>query len=213
WRTLGLDVTGGGVVRFDRNYRNTQQIAQLAKAVTDTPQFTEGIELVRAAEPAAVGIKPLLVRAETLENQLAQAAKFANNLAYDRRTRAADQRVAVLMPTDNLSGRLAGKLDRPIRVHLHKSMPRWDRRPGIFYGPYAEARGLEFHSVILPFCDEKGLPRPEAIEAFGLDEAKVRQARELYVAITRARTNLVIIHSSRITGLLPQEDSDLYERA
>lgn len=213
WQSLGLRVTGGKVVRFERNYRNTRQIARLAKAISDMPLFPAGVNLVQPKEPAADGTRPALVRAKSKAEQVSQAARFANNLAIDRRTRVADRRVAVLMRTDAFNKQLAEKLDRPRRItRLHKGMETWNRGPGIFYGTYADARGLEFDSVVLPLCDDDELPASESIDAFGIDEATVRQAREVYVAVTRARTELVLLHSQRLTSLLPGEESGLYER-
>ncbi|MFD0394377.1 hypothetical protein ACFQ3Z_26805 [Streptomyces nogalater] len=66
--------------------------------------------------------------------------------------------------------------------------------------------------MILPFCDADELPKPSEVEAHGRDEAMAREARQLYVAITRARTNLIMLHSGKLTDLLPNEMSDLYVR-
>ncbi|RZQ63389.1 3'-5' exonuclease [Amycolatopsis suaedae] len=212
WKSLGLKIGGGKVVKFDRNYRNTRPIAHFAKFISETPLFSEGIDLVEPKDPPINGPEPVLVRARSADDQVAQAARFANNLARDRRTRLANQRVVVLIRDKTAEEDLVGLLDHPRTIRLHKGMSKWDERPGIFYGPHSEARGLEFDAVIVPFCDDSGLPTPSSVDAFGLEEARIRQARELYVAVTRARTDLVLIHSSKLTRFLPDERSGLYFR-
>lgn len=66
--------------------------------------------------------------------------------------------------------------------------------------------------MIITFCDADELPSAEAVNAFGPEEADARQARQLYVGVTRARKNLTLIYSDCMTDLLPPESSGLYER-
>ncbi|MFK0251690.1 UvrD-helicase domain-containing protein [Amycolatopsis azurea] len=211
WKSLGLKVTGGRLVRFDRNYRNTRQIAQLAKAISDYPKFGDGIELVEPTTPVRSGKLPLLTDADSDIRLIEAAAHFATNLCIDRNTQEKDQRVAVLSRDEALTERIARLVKRQRTLRLHKGMTKWDQSPGVYYGPYSEARGLEFDTVVLPFRAEDEMPPEANIEAFGLEEAKVRQARELYVAVTRARTDVVLIHHGRLTSVLPVAESGIYE--
>jgi superfamily I DNA/RNA helicase len=212
WRSLGLRIAGDKVVRFDRNYRNTRQIARLASAIAALPFFPDGVDLVHPKEPINEGEKPTLVLSRSKLEQIEQATRFASNLVIDRRTRVANLRIAILVRTEEFNEQLDKKLKGARKVtRLHKGMRKWVPGPGIFYGPYAEARGMEFDAVILPICDEDALPTAENIKAFGRDEATLRQARELYIAVTRARTELVILHSGQLSSLLPDRNSGLYE--
>jgi len=219
WQSLGLQVKGGRTVRFDRNYRNTREIARLATTMADMPHFADGVELVRAGEPAHTGMTPTLVRVRSKDAQLAEAMKYAKNVLYDRRTRAASRRVAVLTRTPEFNDKffmaltkaLESRKKAPPVVRLHKGIRHWIDDPGFYVGQYVDARGLEFDTVIMPLCDEDELPPAEEIEALGSAEARARQARELYVGITRARTELVILYSGALTPLLPAPDSGMYE--
>ncbi|MFE0792388.1 UvrD-helicase domain-containing protein [Streptomyces mutabilis] len=205
WRALGLHVSS--VVEFAHNYRNSRQVAQLAQSLSDMPHFKDDVDLVQPTGAAADGPKPTILETAGKEEQLVQAA--SNALAL-----GADRQVAILMRTRVHEEKLRSLLDRGrVPVHrLHRELARWTDEPGVFYGTYSAAKGFEFDSVILPFCDADELPKPSEVEAHGLDEAKAREARQLYVAITRARTDLIMLHSSKLTGLLPQEMSDLYVR-
>lgn len=65
--------------------------------------------------------------------------------------------------------------------------------------------------MIIPFCDHDLLPDPVEVEAHGPDEAMSREARLLYVALTRAKVRLHIMYSGKLTSLLPTDPS-LFQR-
>jgi len=73
----------------------------------------------------------------------------------------------------------------------------------LFYGTYHAAKGLEFDSVLVPFASSERLPHPPDVAAFGGDDASARNTKLLYVAVTRAKANLVLTHSGAPTSLLP----------
>ncbi|MBY8882720.1 AAA family ATPase [Streptomyces sp. PLK6-54] len=202
WRSLGLSVTGK--VEFEQNYRNSRQVARLAQAMSEMPHFHDEVDLVSPRTPTADGPLPTLVTLPSKAEQLAQAAAYANGLAADRR-------VAVLMRTRAQEAVLKRYLDpRHRHYRIHRDLTSWPQGPGIFYGTYSAAKGLEFDSVILPLCDADELPKPSEIAAHGLEEAMAREARQLYVAITRARSELIILRSGQLTTLLPDAMSDLF---
>ncbi|MEW2259693.1 3'-5' exonuclease [Streptomyces sp. NPDC047869] len=204
WHSLGLRVTRQ--VEFEQNYRNSRQIAQLAQAISDMPHFRDEVDLVQPKAPTADGPQPTIVTAASKVEQIRRAAEFANGLA-------ADQQVAVLMRTRGHENELVRHLDPRHRIsRLHRDLTVWPPGPGVYYGTYSAAKGLEFDSVILPLCDADELPKASEVESHGLEEAKAREARQLYVAVTRARTGLIILRSGALTPLLPDEASDLFLR-
>jgi len=202
WSSLGLNVAG--TVPFSQNYRNSRQIVQLAKAISDMPYFRDEVDLVQPQALRADAAKPTILRVADRSAQLRRAAEIANGLATN-------SQVAVLMPTRAHESGLLKLLGSRHKIsRLHRDLTLWPQGPGIFYGTYSAAKGLEFDSVILPFCDAEELPRLGEVEAHGLEEAMAREGRQLYVAVTRARTNLALLHSSRLTNLLPDASSDLF---
>jgi superfamily I DNA/RNA helicase len=205
WRSLGLRVNSQ--VEFEQNYRNSRQIAQLAQAVSSMPHFREIVDLVQPKAPTADGPLPTIVTVASKLEQLHRAADYANALAGDRQ-------VAILMRTRSYERQLANYLDgrRHQITRLHGDLKQWPHGPGIYYGTYSAAKGLEFDSVILPMCDATELPASTEVEAHGLEEAMAREARQLYVAVTRARTDLIILRSGPLTPLFPDETSDLFLR-
>ncbi|MGW0800616.1 3'-5' exonuclease [Streptomyces sp. NPDC002692] len=204
WRSLGLSVTSK--VEFEQNYRNSRQIAGLAQEMSEMSHFRDEVDLVSPKSPTADGPPPTIVTVPSKTDQLRLAAAYANNLAADRR-------VAVLMRTREHEKNLEQYLDPKLpRYRIHRDLRRWPQGSGIFYGTYSAAKGLEFDSVILPWCDADEMPKPSEVEAHGRAEAMAREARQLYVAVTRARSGLIILRSGQLTPLLPDAMSDLFHR-
>jgi superfamily I DNA/RNA helicase len=201
WRSCGLKIRA--VEHFSDNYRNTAEIARLAIALSQTPPMAgDPQDLVVPTEPTAAGPLPTLV---TCASEL-QEIEIIRQQARDF---ARTGTVAVLARTWEDARRACGRL--PTR-RLHHDMRVWDATPGIYVGAYHSGKGLEFDAVLLPFCGASHMPHPDTVAAFGREEASAREARLLYVAITRARTDLLITHSGEVTPLLPPDDA-LYTRA
>ena len=198
WRSAGL--RAGKVWQFKENYRNTRQISQLALALANAPHFPDDPDLVEPTTPTADGPPPALRRApdESAEWQfvLAQAQRLSETgtVAVLFRTREQEHRHHIANATE-----------------LDRDLDRWPSGPGIFCGTYHAAKGLEFDTVFLPFLSNKHWPYPDDVSLLGQDEAAVRNARLLYVGITRARSTLVLTYSGEITPLLPTRPG-LYQR-
>jgi len=79
WRGAGLNVKE--VWKFEENYRNTRQIAQLALVIANMPDFPDEADLVAPKAPVADGPLPALVsfRNEAAENRF--VAQLAARLA------------------------------------------------------------------------------------------------------------------------------------
>ncbi len=196
WRSAGFQAAK--VWQFKENYRNTKQISQLALALANTPHFPDDPDLVPPTAPTADGPRPALRRAtdEQAEWQfvLAQAQRLAETGT-----------VAILFRTREQERHIANA------TRLHRELDHWPSAPGLFYGTYHAAKGLEFDTVFLPFLSSNRWPDPDDVSLLGRNEAAVRNARLLYVGITRARFALVLTHSGEITPLLPTA-TGLYQR-
>ena len=201
WRNAGLNVTD--VWEFEENYRNTQQVAQLALALAETPAFPDDADLVTPKAPTADGPPPALVSFTSPADE----EKFVVDLA---RRFGKTNTVAVLFrdreQANYFESRLGGQ-----GTKLRRELARWPSGPGIFHGTYHSAKGLEFDAVILPHLSDGHLPYPSDVAAFGEDDAASRDSRLLYVGITRAKSDLVLTYTGKRTKLLPR-DKSLYQR-
>lgn len=190
WRSAGL--RSRQVWRFEENYRNSKQISQLALALANTPHFLDDPDLVEPTAPAADGPKPVLkiFKDEGMEWQfvLLQARRLAETgtAAVLFRTREQERHFCVSDAT-----------------RLHGDLDRWPNGPGLFYGTYHAAKGLEFDTVFLPFLSDNRWPHPEDVSNLGQDEAATRNARLLYVGVTRAKSVLALTCAGKVTQLLP----------
>lgn len=202
WRSAGLRIQK--VWEFKDNYRNTKEIARLGLAISQMPYFKGGADMVEPSAPGAAGDLPSLVKCGDKDKEINLAVRLAN-------ANASTLSVGILfrnrMQEDLIKNKIAGS-----SIRLHRNMTTWQAGPGIRYGTYHSAKGLEFDMVILPFLSQDNLPDGENIETFGRDDALAYDGRLLYVAVTRAKTRLVLIYSGDRTELLPS-DSNLYREA
>lgn len=201
WRSAGLNIEK--VWEFKENYRNSKQIAKLGLAISQMPYFKGVPDLVEPVSPTADGSLPTLVECSSID----QESKFVVSQAIQA---ARTQSVAILL-RDRQDENLIYRYLPSGSIRLHRDMTTWQAGPGIRYGTYHSAKGLEFDAVILPFCNNKRLPDPEGVAAFGEKDAIAQDGRLLYVGVTRAKTRLIITYSGKVTRLLPN-DTSLYER-
>jgi superfamily I DNA/RNA helicase len=200
WRSAGLNVSD--VWRFEENYRNSRQVAELALTISKMPLFPDDADLVAPRSPTADGPLPALVPFEDEEAE--------TTFVVQQATRAASSGTVAILLRDRSSEDAFARLLPPSTTRLHGDLERWPARPGIFYGTYHAAKGLEFDTVILPRLSSAHLPHPPDVAAFGGIEAAVRDLRLLYVGVTRARSNLVLTHAGLASPLVPLKDG-LYQ--
>lgn len=191
WRSAGLDVGDGDIWRFEQNYRNTKQIAQLALAIAKSRHYRGIADLIEPKSPIADGPLPALVGFDSEDAEMRFVAAQAQK-------RAQTETVAVLFRDRDLEKRL-----RIPATRLHRELSSWPKGPGLFYGTYHAAKGLEFDTVFVPFASSTRLPHPPDVEAFGEEDGAARNTKLLYVAVTRAKSNLVLTHTGSATTLLP----------
>ena len=191
WRSSGL-VVPHGVKRFRDNYRNSAEVARVAIAMTAMENLKlDEDDLVEPVAPTAAGPQPVVVACADNKVQLDLVRQLAQQLSRSKS-------VAVLARTWPLVNTAVAGL-----TTLSLESNRWVDGPGIYAGTYHSAKGLEFGAVILPYCDADNLPLDYVVDAFGEDEAAARDARLLYVAVTRPQAELIITHTGTRTALLP----------
>jgi superfamily I DNA/RNA helicase len=201
WRFAGLTVPQ--TWEFKENYRNTKQIARLGLAISKMPYFEGIADIVEPASPRADGSLPTIAEYDTRAKQIEVAVRVAKDSGKTKS-------VAILFKNRDQERLVRSGLPAYAK-QLHRDMDSWNEGPGIYYGTYHSAKGLEFDLVILPFLEKDNLPDPDYIASHGEEDALIQDGRLLYVAVTRARTDLLLLYTDELTPLLPAEPS-LYVR-
>jgi len=196
WRNAGLNVQK--IWEFKENYRNTREIARLGLAITQMPYFKEISDLVEPTTPRAGGELPVIAKCGDITNEIKLTSQYA-------KANCKNQSVAILFRNRRQENLLKGHLP-PDSVRLHRDMTTWQAGPGIRYGTYHSAKGLEFDMVILPFLSKDTLPDPDCVLSMGHEDALTHDGRLLYVAVTRAKTRLIMFFSNNLTELMPSKD-------
>lgn len=202
FRACGLDITA--VESFRDNYRNTAQIARVGIAMSEMPHMgTDPEDLVEPKEPTAGGSKPALLTCRDYAAEIAEVQRIATD-------QAGASTVAILARSWPDAQAAVRGLPKARRLKEDANVP-WDPAPGVYYGTYHSAKGLEFDVVLMPFCDDVDLPNKQVVIAYGEEDAMTRDGKLLYVAVTRARAELTVTYSGTLTSLLPADDG-LWQR-
>jgi superfamily I DNA/RNA helicase len=207
WRNAGLKIKKGEIWRFDQNYRNSKEIAELAVAISNLPFFDKNVDLVAPKHPTASGPNPALVEFEDEDKEIQWLVKKAELLSES-------ETVAILVRNRQDVNRIKALLNknRTKYQELHGKMVSWNSDPGISVGTYHSAKGLEFYTVLLPYCSKDRIPDPNKIIALNdIKEALSEEAKLIYVAVTRAKHRLVLTHTGEPTEVIPT-DSTLYQK-
>jgi superfamily I DNA/RNA helicase len=200
WRSAGLNIAQ--VWEFKENYRNTRQIADVALAIGRMPYYEGTPDIVEPVSPRADGPLPALVECPSTRREIALVLELAVQAGKT-------QTVAILGRTWGLVDAIARQLPRSA-IKLHRELTTWQAGPGIYYGTFYGAKGLEFDTVFLPFLTNSNIPDKGQVKGLGEEGARSVDGKLLYVGVTRAKTRLVITFAGNITELLPP-DKTLYQ--
>jgi superfamily I DNA/RNA helicase len=178
--------------KLTRNYRNTKEIADLAR------HFYTGLQTGIAESPERSGEIPRLLHHPTPE----KSAEFI--LRYEKNHR--DKDIGVLVPDiktrNQLRKLLEGKTVHPLEVFVggqgSDAEPLSFGAPGIKLLCYASAKGLEFDAVFLP-----------ELQNFRTDPRTPDFKMMMYVLVSRARDDLFLMYSGEgeaaAVAALPKE--------
>jgi len=202
--SCGLDVRGRST-QLKINYRTTQQIRRFADSLFSSseadadgdPLARDAVSILNGPAPKVAGFASIVDEvsglAEWLESRLNEGMK-PNEIAIFGRTEAVlHERGEPAIEAAGLKGQLLNDEDTASEDHVS-------------LGTMHRAKGLEFKAVAVVGCDLGLMPLRAVLDGMTdlVDKNLfVEQERNLlYVALTRAREQLLITHTSQPSALL-----------
>jgi ATP-dependent exoDNAse (exonuclease V) beta subunit len=201
----GINIVGRSR-RLMLNYRTTQQNLRYALSMLTGSDYTDledEVESGQGYRSSRRGPKPVVKSVGSLTEEYDVTAEIVGKWIDDG---TAPETIGLLVPTRKEAESLPRALgDRGVTVaFVDRDTAGPSATPQVM--TMHRAKGMEFAKVILFGVGAKNLPRryqidnlPEGDQA----EALQRERSLLYVAATRARDELIIIHSGQPSELLP----------
>jgi hypothetical protein len=203
--SAGVETRGRtAVLRF--NYRNTREILDSAMAVAgDEPVDDLGDEYLRGSAAAEIerrGVRPALVTADSLDDEIAYVCDQITLLSGTGALGFGD--IAVCTATNALADRIKGLLSTSGVPYQNLHDYRGVTNERVKVGTFFRAKGLEFKVVFLPGLSDGEFPRPPSP---GQDPAEYAEQRslaisQLFVAMTRARDGLFLTCTGTPSSIL-----------
>lgn len=201
----GINIVGRSR-RLMLNYRTTEQNLRYALSILTGSDYTDmedEPETGQGYRSSRRGPKPTVKAVGSLTKEYDVVAEIVQKWIDDG---TAPETIGLLVPTRKEAESLPRALgDRGLSVaFVDRGSSGPPATPQVM--TMHRAKGMEFAKVILFAVGDKNLPRRYQIEALPEGdpaEALQRERSLLYVAATRARDELIIIHSGEPSELLP----------
>ena len=216
WKEVGIDISGRSSKALSKSFRSTKQIVELAEDLMAKNRKGAGAngEYTAAVLPEVKGDKPRIVRCKSTIDENSYLINLVKTYSQ-----AKDEVIGIICRTDNEIKDIKKLLFRnglryEIVTNQKKENASWSLlRPGIKLVKAHSSKGLEFDRVVIPYVDDSIYP----LKTFKVDEDQLEETLKterniLYVAMTRARTTLVILCiNSAASRFIDEFDSEHYE--
>ncbi len=199
WRSVGVDVRGRART-LKVNYRTSQQIRELAdRLLDDRMDDVDGeTEVRRGTVSVFGGPAPEVHRFEDEDEEVEAVGAWLKERLE----------VGVAPAAVGVFVRSEGQLARAAKAIVHAGAPSAGvgdegaaAKGSVTVATMHQAKGLEFRVVAVMACDEDVIPDPDrlagAADMAAMEEAHDLERHLLYVALTRARDELLV------TGVAP----------
>lgn len=194
----GMAVPGARSFKLELNYRNSRQILEVAHGMlvdnlSEQMLQSRDFEVLDPKYANFGGPMPLLVNADNPRQELAAALSFARSEAASNP--AAKICVAVCGYSEHELEAFAKSLELPIlngETKLDEDQ--------VFLSDLENTKGFEFQLMIIVNCGIDTVPSPHAPH-----EEAFRDLSRLYVAMTRARQQLVISYCGEKSRFLTKQ--------
>ncbi|MCE9674400.1 AAA family ATPase [Paraclostridium bifermentans] len=204
WKNLGLKIRK--VYTLDENHRNSKQIEKLANSIRENLNLDieDGLVSVNSQRE---GSKPKVISfIDEYEEK-----KYIVNLAKEYTGKGSTCIVLRSNSDVNEFTKLLN-LNSIYPTKIDRYTTEFNTDNGIFVGNYHSVKGLEFDNVIIAKCSNSMLENIEGIEDVSeedinsyVKEYEISLAKLIYVAVSRAKNNLIITHTGEVLEIIPNE--------
>jgi UvrD/REP helicase N-terminal domain/UvrD-like helicase C-terminal domain len=192
--SAGLNITGrSSTIR--RNYRNSHEILAAAHRVLST-NLTEGIKKNKdfeILEPEYANFstpKPLLLRAESVSEEFTSAYNYFSAIQSE------DARHKSCIALCGYSLKDVKEIGYALGLQVLDGTTNIDES-SLFLSDLEQSKGFEFDSMCIVNCNDTVIPDPNLP-----GDEWYRELFKLYVAMTRAKRELIISYSQRMSSFI-----------
>lgn len=188
FKSVGINISSKNSISLKQNYRNSSQILSaaydvLTKSFEKIPSGTVDIEILPPEYANFSSPNPALLKAKSLKDELGLA------LAYVDEVTPKDSGKKACIALCGFTQKAVEELARDLSVSVLSDTS--DISAGhLFLSDLEQTKGFEFDLMIIINCSNGVVPHPQLPEAEWF-----RDLSKLYVALTRAKTELVVSYS------------------
>lgn len=194
WKEAGIDISGQSSKSLSKSFRSTKQIVLLAEDLMTKNREKMNEDYTPAVLPEKEGEKPILVRCNSLYEENSYIVNFLNE------SNLSEEVIGIICRTENdvsAMKSLLYKNDLAYEVvnKNKKEEAKWSLlTPGIKIVTAHSSKGLEFERVIIPSLDDSVYPfKTFKVDDDQMEEYLATERNILYVAMTRARSTLIML--------------------
>lgn len=183
-----IDLPSARWIKLNQNYRNSRQILTaayevLTRSFNTIPRGTTEIEILQPEFANFTSAKPLLLSAISVDKELAMA------LTYARENIEASPNHKVCIAICGYSQAAVERLAACVGLPALCGTTDLSGQP-LFLSDLEQTKGFEFDLMVVLNCTESVIPHPDLPK-----HESFRELFKLYVALTRAKTELVVSFS------------------
>ena len=193
-KETGIIVHGSRSQKLTKNYRNSREILEAANCVLERNMTAEMLgsddfDILDPEFSSFFGATPVLMHGKSLSDEIASA------LAYVKQEMKGEHQKACIA--------IAGYTAREIEIFVRSlGVPALVGDAGlgsaqIFFSDLEQTKGFEFDYMLILNCTSDIIPNPQVPE-----EEHFRDLSRLYVAMTRAKLELVLSYSGLPSSFL-----------
>jgi hypothetical protein len=197
FKSAGINISSKNSISLKQNYRNSSQILSaaydvLTKSFEKIPSGTVDIEILPPEYANFSSPNPALLKAKSVKDELGLA------LAYVDEVTPKDSGKKACIALCGFTQKAVEELARDLSVSVLSDTS--DISTGhLFLSDLEQTKGFEFDLMIIINCSNGVVPHPQLPE-----EEWFRDLSKLYVALTRAKTELVVSYSGNHSVFLEE---------